>query len=128
MSNFLTDAGPLVWPILALEALAILYAVLYARSTERRHATVAVGATTSAGILALLSVATGFQLSIGAMASGGGPIEDLYLVGLAEAFNGIDLALLAAFFVAVLVTIGSYRRHRGAPSEKADGVLSPSST
>jgi len=116
MSRFIADAGPLVYPILVFALLAILYAGLYLISGHRRDSRAASGSAACMGIIAILSVTTGFQLSAMGVLDRPDLDRSLVLAGMSESLNGLTLALVAGFVVTVLLTLGSYRRGRGAES------------
>ena len=112
MTHFFYAGGPFMWPILFCSVVGIFSAVIYARSSRSRHAVVAAGSIASALTLALLSVATGFQFAVDYVGGGEVGAGHAYLLGLSEALNGLDLALLAALGTIILVSVGAYRRYR----------------
>lgn len=109
MTHFLTAAGPLAWPILALAGATLWFAAGYARSRETHRAWTAASLGIASLLMATLAAITGFQRSVGA--AGGAEPETQWLItrGLAESLNGLVLTLFACVAAAVLVAYGAHR-------------------
>ena len=111
--NYLNQGGPLIWLVLILGLLGLVAAVRYAMNARRRDGSLAIGATVTSTIVALLATVTGFQLSVGGLRQVAADDRWIYLWGLRESLNNVVIALVLGVLVALLLTAGSYRRAEG---------------
>ncbi len=108
--NYMNQGGPLIWLVLVLGILGLVAAVRYVLQQNRRDQSLAVGASIASATVAALATVTGFQLSVGGLEQVAADDRWIYLWGLKESLNNVVLALVFGVLVALLLTVGSYRR------------------
>ena len=65
--SYLSQSGPLVWLVLAFGIVALVAAARYVTRRSQRDSSLALGATVTCGIVALLATVAGFQKSVGGL-------------------------------------------------------------
>ena len=114
MSNYLNEAGPLIWAVIALGVVALAAAIVYGLQRQRRHASLALGASVISIITGLLATVVGFQKSVGGLGQVAAENRWIYLVGLQESLNNLVVALVFAWLVSLLLMFGAWRESPGA--------------
>lgn len=111
--NYMNQGGPLIWLVVLLGLVALVAAIRYAMASQRRDGALAIGGSTASAIVALLATVTGFQLSVGGLKQVSADDRWIYLWGLKESLNNLVVALVLGVLVALLLTVGNYRRAPG---------------
>ncbi len=107
--GYLSEAGPLIWPLLILAVAAIVWAAKFAFGGSRALVPLALGSSVGALILGLLNAALGYQRSVGPLGQLAPDKRWILFAGVAEGLNGVVLALTAGFLVCLFLALGYYR-------------------
>lgn len=110
MLEFIRDAGYGIFPVMVCGAIAILVALRYATRPERRFVPLVIGFSITTLIMGAIGAIIGLQTTIHALAMAGNPNPLVLLEGVKESLNNFVAACLIVALVAVVTTIGSYRR------------------
>lgn len=110
MLEFIRDAGYGIFPVLVFGAVALVVSIRYTVRPERRFLPLIIGFAIATLIAGTIGTITGMQTTFDYLAQSHSANPVILLEGLKESLNNIVAACLIVTLVAIVTTIGAYRR------------------
>ena len=113
MGSFISEAGPLIWPVIILGGAALFAAIRYASTGGRGLRSFAISTTLTAMAAGALNMLGGLHMSLSPLPRMAADERWIFLQGFNESLNGMIVALFFAVLVGLAISVGGLRFEGG---------------